>query len=64
MREIVVLPTGLDCKACGLTLKGYDALHAAGLGGQYAIEERQNALEYYGSEFDPADFYESEYMNE
>ncbi|QRN96004.1 hypothetical protein JRI60_44425 [Archangium violaceum] len=42
-----VLPTGFHCAACGLTLDGHAALHAAGLGGQFTRTSKWDPLDYY-----------------
>lgn len=51
--EVVVLPTEFSCPACGLSLRSHAELHAAGLGGQYAIERSQDLADYYGAESEP-----------
>jgi hypothetical protein len=63
VREVAILPTTFVCDSCGLKLVGHGLLHAAGLGGQFTIEDRQSPLEYYGPELDPADYYEDDYGN-
>jgi|SRR6266566_4520869 len=64
VREVIALPTKLDCYSCKLTLRGYGELHAAGLGGQYAVKESYEPLQYYSADLDPADYNEDEYGND
>lgn len=64
VREVIALPTKLDCYSCKLILRGYAELHVAGLGGQYTIRESHEPLEYYSADLDPADYYEEEYGND
>jgi len=49
-----VSPNGFACDACGLKLKAYAELDAAGLGGQYTRRTTYSPEEYYGL-IDPAD---------
>jgi hypothetical protein len=45
----VVLPTNFNCLACGLTIKGHNRLHAAGLGGTFTRTTRFDPVEYYAN---------------
>jgi hypothetical protein len=63
VQEIRMLATHFRCFSCGLELEGHARLNAAGVGGQYTIEETYDPTEYYGEQMDPADYHE-EYMNE
>lgn len=49
-RQMVILPTSLNCPACSLGLKGHASLHAAGLGGNYTVMENVDPAEYFGIE--------------
>ncbi len=62
--EKVILPNHMHCPICGLELKGHEALHISGLGGQFAVEDSADPREYYATDFDPAEYYGEEYMNE
>jgi hypothetical protein len=52
--EIVVrtamLPTALECKACGLFIHGHNELHAAGLGGQFTKTATFDPFSFYAGE--------------
>lgn len=64
VRALTVLPTRFVCRHCHLTIEGHARLHAAGLGGQFTTEERHDPAEYYGIEFDIADYMEPDYGND
>lgn len=59
--EFVLLPSKFECFTCGLEIEGYGKLNAAGLGGQYTYEFREDATEHYANreefEFDDWDAY-------
>lgn len=61
--EEVILPTHLNCLACGLHLNGLAELHSADLDEQFTILESTEAREYYMADFDPMEYYGPEYMN-
>jgi hypothetical protein len=48
----VVLPTELECVACGLTIHSHSQLYAAGLGGQYTNVTRFDPVDYYAEAVD------------
>lgn len=48
-----ILPTELKCFCCGLKIGGNGELSVANLGGQFAIENHVDPVEYYGIEYDP-----------
>lgn len=63
IRNISVLSTKFECIFCRFSIDGYAALHAAGIGGQYTVQQEED-MENYLSElscFDPAD---DAYMDE
>lgn len=45
-----VLPTDLECEACGLTIKGHSQLYAAGLGSQFTNTATYDPVEFYAQE--------------
>lgn len=59
--ESVLLPSKFECYTCGLEIEGYGKLNAAGLGGQYTYEFREDATEHYANreEFDGWDAYDA-----
>lgn len=46
----VMLPVVFKCVACGLTIKGHNKLHAAGLGSTFTRTVRVDPVDYYGLE--------------
>lgn len=52
VEEIRLLPTGLDCAACGLRLTGHAELHAAGLGGQFTVLEELDPVDFHAIDID------------
>lgn len=60
----VLLPTELECSACGLRLRTHGELHAAGLGAQYTMRLELDPADYYGLTYGQDDFYGEEYDNE
>lgn len=62
--ETVFLPEEFTCNICNLHLTGHGHLHYAGLGGQYNKTTVEDAMTYYASQLDPADFYEPDYGND
>lgn len=61
--ESIILPNHLRCGVCGLELRGHDALHIAGQGGQFSLLRWRNAADYYLEGIDPHSFSEAEYNN-
>ena len=59
-----VLPTRFECQHCSLRIDGHTRLHAADMGGQFTAEVSYDPAEYYGIEFDIADYLEPEYGND
>ncbi|RDJ97386.1 hypothetical protein [Cupriavidus lacunae] len=57
-----ILPTELECEACGLTIKGHSQVYAAGLGSQFTNTTRYDPVDYYAEEND--DYAGEEYNNE
>jgi hypothetical protein len=57
--EFFLLPSKFECFTCSLEIEGYGKLNAAGLGGQYTYEFRQDATEHYANrgELDDWDAY-------
>ena len=47
-REVRVLPNGLGCPFCDLSLSSYQELKEAGLGDIYKIEEHEDPMEFFG----------------
>lgn len=64
VQDDIILPTRLVCHSCGLELPSHGALHAFQLGGQFRVEWRMDAVEYYSEQIDPADFFEPDYGND
>ena len=69
VQEIVKIPTGLQCPACGLTLTGHGRMHVLGLGGLFTGEVHEDPASFYNIEFDIsqidlADLYEPDYGND
>jgi hypothetical protein len=64
VREIVKIPTRLQCFVCDLEIVGHARLHAIGLGGLYSGELREDPASFFQIEFDPTDYYEPDYGNE
>lgn len=69
VQEMVKIPTGLQCPACGLSLSGHGRLHAVGLGGLFTGQLREDPASFYNIEFDLsdvdlADLYEPDYGND
>jgi hypothetical protein len=50
--SITVLPTALQCEACGLELSGHAELHVADLGGQFSVDRSVDPVEFHGIEID------------
>lgn len=50
-----LLPTDLKCFCCGLKLSGNGELIMANFGGQFALEEKIDPVDYYGIEYDPVE---------
>lgn len=48
-----ILPIELKCFVCGLKIIGNGELSVANYGGQFAIEDNIDPVEYYGIEYDP-----------
>ncbi len=48
--KTVMLPTAFECKACGLTIKGHNKLHAAGFGSTFTRTEHYDPVDFYGIE--------------
>jgi hypothetical protein len=46
----VMLPVRFDCAACGLTIRGHNRLHAAGMGSTFTRTDRHSPMDYYGFE--------------
>ncbi len=59
-----VLPAALNCVACGLKLTKHGHLFHSGLGGLYTVKVAVEPVDYFGIEFDPADYFEPEYGND
>jgi hypothetical protein len=59
-----VLPIGLECKSCGLEMRGFGRMHAAELSGAYEVQHLFDPVQYYGIEIDPADYFEPDYGND
>lgn len=55
-----MLPTKIECIACGLTLSTHAELEVAGIGGQYTHTSYFHPVEYYGEHNEP----DWEYSNE
>lgn len=57
-----VLPTELECEACGLAIKSHSQLYAAGLGSQFTNITRYDPVDFYAQEDD--DYGGDEFNNE
>jgi hypothetical protein len=44
----VILATAMDCAGCGLTIKGHNRLHAAGMESTFTRTDRYDPVEFYG----------------
>lgn len=69
VREIVKIPTGLECPVCGLAIVGHGRLHALGLGGVFTGQVREDPVSFFDIEFEPteedfAKYFEPDYGNE
>ena len=64
IQESVWLPSRLVCFCCDLKLMGHAQVAALGFGDQFVTTEVLDPKEYYGIEFDPSEYYQSEYQNE
>ena len=64
VQDDVWLPAGLVCFGCGLKIIEHAHMHGIGLGDQFVTRDILDPKEYYGIEFDPADYYEADYGNE
>lgn len=69
VQEIVKIPTGLECAACGLKLSGHGRMHAIGHGGFFTGQINEDPASFYNIEFDisqidPSELYAEDYMNE
>lgn len=63
LRERVYLAVRFGCSVCGLALGTHEELNAAGIGGQFAIEDTFEPLEFYREEFEEA-YFEPDYGND
>jgi hypothetical protein len=50
--ELILIPTRLACRVCGLELNGHNLVHAAGLGGQFSITKEEDIFEAYAPDYD------------
>jgi hypothetical protein len=69
VQEIVKIPTGLECPACGLTLSGHGRMHVIGHGGFFTGQLHEDPKSFYNIEFDISDvdlseLFEPEYGND
>jgi hypothetical protein len=62
--KTVVMPATLRCTACGLMLGKHGHLYHLGLGNEFTVTQVIEPVEYFGIEFDPADYFEPEYGND
>ena len=60
----IIMPTALECKACDLELLKHGHLFHVGLGDQFTETTLTDPKDYFGIEFDPADYYEPDYGND
>ncbi len=63
VRERVYLAVRFACSVCGLSLVTHEELNAAGVGGQFAIEDTFEPMEFYREEFEEA-YFEPDYGND
>ncbi len=55
-----MIPSHLECFACGLKVNGYSKLNACGLGGTYTATSYHEPADYFEIEVDPADYYDDD----
>jgi len=58
------IPVDLKCYSCKLAITGNNRLQILGLGEQYTEIDELDPKDYYGIEFDPAEYYEEDYGND
>ena len=64
VQEDVWLPAALACFSCELRLKGHAYVAALGFGDQFVTTDVLDPKDYYDIQFDPSEYYQSEYANE
>jgi hypothetical protein len=69
VQEIVKIPTGLECAACGLKLSGHGRMHVLGHGGLFTGQIEEDPATFYNIEFDVSQvdlsqLYEEDYGND
>jgi len=62
IRNISALPTTFECVSCGLKLETYAQIQSAELGDYIDVTETYTPMDYY--DFDPMDYFESDYGND
>jgi hypothetical protein len=69
VREVVKIPTALECASCGLKLSGHGRMHVVGHGGLFTGQIEEDPATYYNIEFDISqidlsELFEEEYGND
>ena len=60
----VTMPQALECFACKLHLSEHGHLFHQGMGEQFTSEKLVDPKDYFGIEFDPAEYFEADYGND
>lgn len=62
--KLVIMPSSLECIACGLSLNEHGHLYHLKLGDQYEVSTITDPSDYFGIEFDPEEYFEPDYGND